>query len=335
MFDQFFAEAQKMRDAGVPFATATVVRAERPTSGKPGDRAIVTVDGVMHGWIGGSCTQPAVVREALRALADDRCRLVRLTPDPENEDAPEGVEVCEMTCYSGGTLDVYIEPQPPQPQLRLAGHLPVARALAHLGQAMGYRVTAVVAAGEEASMAHADRVSTDWSDLAAPATPLTFVVVATHGHDDEEALEHAFASDARYIGLIASPKRGAALRKYLRLRGIREEDLDARFHAPAGLDLGARRGDEIALSILAEIIQIRRAAEEFDWQGAEATDTEGGDPAQGSGTETATDPVCGMEVAIAGARHTVEYEGATYYFCCGGCVAAFEGAPEGYLVGAG
>ena len=324
MFDQFFAEAQRLREAGVPFATATVVRAERPTSGKPGDRALVTLDGVLHGWIGGSCAQPTVVREALRALADDRCRLVRLSPDPENENAPEGVEVCAMTCYSGGTLDIYIEPQTPQPQLRIAGHLPVAQALAHLGQAMGYRVLAAVSPGEQASMAHADEVVTNFNELAHPATPLTFVVVATHGHGDEEALEAALESDAPYVALVASPKRAEAVRRYLKLRGLGPKALEGRFHSPAGLDLGARRGDEIALSILAEIVQVRRAAGEFEWPAPEI-DEAVGRPA------VAVDPVCGMDVVIEGARHTVEHEGSMYYFCCPVCASNFEGEPVRYL----
>ena len=324
MFDQFFAEAQKLRDAGVPFATATVVRAEKPTSGKPGDRALVTLDGVMHGWIGGSCAQPTVVKEALRALADDRSRLVRLTPDPENEDAPEGVEVCKMTCYSGGTLDIFIEPQPPQPELRVAGHLPVAQALARLAKGLGYRVRAYVTPGEQPSMAEADTVSTRWNELAEPATPLTFTVIATHGHDDEEALEHALDSGARYIGLIASPKRSESIRSYLKLRGLKAADLQGRLFAPAGLDLGARRGDEIALSILAQIVQIRRKATDLEWQlpkDFETTPT----------IDKAVDPVCGMDVVIEGARHTAQHDGETYYFCCGGCVATFEATPEQFL----
>lgn len=336
MFDHYFQQAETLRQQGVPFATATVVRAERPTSGKPGDRAIVTVDGVMHGWIGGSCAQPTVVREALRALADDRSRLVRLSPDPEHEDAPEGVEVCKMTCYSGGTIDIFIEPQPPQPQLRIAGHLPVARALARLGKELGYRVSAVVQPGEQASMAHADEVSTNWKDLAESATPLTFIVVATHGEADEEALEYAFESGARYVGLIASPKRAGSVRSYLKLRGIKKDELEQRLHAPAGLDLGARRGDEIALSILAEIIQIRRAADDFDWPAVAA---EGDVASEGNAegaceveeVEKAIDPVCGMEVVVEGARHVAEHEGATFYFCCGGCVAAFTAEPAKYL----
>lgn len=327
MFDQFFSEAQRLREAGVPFVTATVVRAERPTSGKPGDRAIVTIDGVLHGWIGGSCAQPTVVREALRALADDRSRLVRLSPHPEKESPSAGVEVCKMTCYSGGTLDIYIEPQPPQPELRIAGHLPVAQALAHLGKGLGYRITAVVAPGEQVSMVHADTVCTDWRELARPANPVTFIAIATHGHDDEEALENALDSGARYVGLVASPTRAAAVRKFLRLRGLGRETLEGRFFAPAGLDLGARRGDEIALSILAQIVQLRRAREEdLDWRAGD-----NGTAEKESSGARAVDPVCGMSVVVEGARHTLQHEGTTFTFCCGGCLVAFEGAPEKYL----
>ncbi len=325
MFDDFFSEAQRLSREGVPFATATVVRAERPTSGKPGDKAIITLDGVMYGWIGGSCAQPTVIREALRALADDRSRLVRLSPNPEAEEAPEGVEVCKMTCYSGGTLDVYIEPQAPKPHLRIAGHLPTARALAHLGRTLGYRVTAIVPPGEQPSMEHAHEVSTRLKDLAEPASPLTFVVIATHGHNDEEALEYALESGAPYIGLVASPKRAEAVRGYLKIRGLKDKDLSA-LKAPAGLDLGSRRGDEIALSILAEIVQLRRTFEQLEW-----TPPEGEHVSTDGRPTVAIDPVCQMEVVVQGAQHTVELDGQTFYFCCGGCAAKFKAVPEQYL----
>ena len=329
MFDQFFDEALKLRDEGIPFATATVVRAEKPTSGKPGDKAIITLDGVMRGWIGGSCAQPTVVKEALRCLADDRSRLVRLSPDPATESLPEGMEVAKMTCYSGGSLDIYIEPQAPRPCLRIAGHLPVAQALARLAKGMGYRVDAVVTPGEQASMAHADSVATRWNELGKPASPLTYIVVATHGHHDEEALEYALESGAAYVGLVASPKRGRALRDYLKIRGLGGERL-APLKAPAGLDIGAERGDEIALSILAEIVHHRRSERELDWAPFTAAV---GDAEPDSPTEipTAIDPICGMSVVIEGARHTATHGDRTYYFCCGGCVTAFLADPEVHL----
>ena len=322
MFDEFFTKAQELRSQGRPFATATVVRAEKPTSGKPGDKAIVTLDGVMFGWIGGSCTQPTVVREALKSIADDRSRLIRLSPDPEKEASTEGVEVLPLTCYSGGTLDVYIEPQQPQPSLLIVGSLPVAQALAHLAKAMSHRVVAVDPEGG-AAMTSADRVVTRLEELSEHITPLTYVVVATHGNHDEPAVDLALRASATYVGLIASPKRAEAVRKYLRLTGLSADQV-APLKAPAGLDIGARRGDEIALSIMAEIIQRRRSAERLEWP-QEATE---GEAREGA---TAIDPVCGMSVAVAGAAHTAEHEGETYHFCCAGCLGRFVQAPAGFL----
>jgi xanthine dehydrogenase accessory factor len=143
MFDEFFAKAHDLVRAGVPFVTATVVRAEKPTSGKPGDKAIITVDGVMHGWIGGSCAQPTVIKEAMRVMAADRSRLIRLSPDPDQLASEDGVVDVPMTCYSGGTLEIFLEPQQPRPRLLIVGDLPIAQALAQLGQAMNYHVIAV------------------------------------------------------------------------------------------------------------------------------------------------------------------------------------------------
>lgn len=324
MFDDFFEKAHALIRDGVPFATATVVRAERPTSGKPGDKAIVTLDGVMHGWIGGSCAQPTVVREARRAIADDRARLIRLSPDPEREPPADGVEICRMTCYSGGTLDVYIEPQPPRPRLVVVGHLPTARALVHLGKAMHYRVTAVTPPGEEAAMAHADAVETDLGSLENHASPLTYVVVATHGNEDEEATARALASGAPYVALVASPKRADKIRRYLRLCGHDDDHL-GRLRAPAGLDIGARRGDEIALSIMAEIVQHRRAAEAFDWP--QLAQSAAVSPPPG----TAVDPVCGMRVDPDAGRPTRTHADTVYHFCCEGCAGAFAADPETFL----
>ncbi|MEM8997805.1 MAG: XdhC family protein, partial [Acidobacteriota bacterium] len=205
------------------------------------------------------------------------------------------------------------EPQPPQPELRIAGHLPVAQALATLAKNLGYRVTAVVAPGEQPSMAHADAVSTRLSALAEPATPLTFVVVATHGHDDEEALEHALESGAGYVGLVASPKRAANVRSYLKLRGLRAADLDARLEAPAGLDLGARRGEEIALSILAEIVQRRRLTTDLEW-GLPVADKAEADKAEADKAEAVE--VKAVEVKAVEGKPAVEK--AVGSSCCGG-----------------
>ncbi len=326
MYDEYFHKASELIEQGLPFATATVVRAQAPTSGKPGDRAIVTLDGVMYGWIGGSCAQPSVVREARRAIVEDRSMLIRLSPTPGADPVPSGMVEVPMTCFSGGTIEVYIEPQQPRPRLIVVGHLPVAQSLIHLGKALNYRVIAVASSEERAAVQHADEVHTSTAEIATWITPLTFVVVATHGYGDEEALADALRSDAPYVGLIASRTRAASVRDALRPMGIAENKL-AKLRAPAGLDIHARRGDEIALSIMAEIVQARRGLEQIAW--AQHGRDRAGE--QKAAPETAIDPVCGMTVEIANAHASHEHDGVMYYFCCPGCRGRFARNPERFL----
>ena len=320
MYDEFFDRAHEFLSQGLPFATAVVVRAEKPTSARPGDKAIVTAEGVMHGWIGGSCAQPSVIEEAMKALADGSPRFIRLSTDPESHAPREGLVDLPMTCFSGGTLEIYIEPQLPAPRLMVIGNLPVAQALARLGKVMNYQVIAVDPDTRGAGMPDADEVITDLEQMASKITPLTYVVVASHGRYDEVALEQALRSKAAYVALVASKARSAAVVEYLTAQGVGEEEL-ARLKYPAGLDIQAMRGDEIALSIVAEIVQRRRSGEEVDVSALIA------EPAAAE----AVDPVCGMTVQIAGAEHVYEYNGQSFYFCCAGCRATFAEEPERYL----
>jgi xanthine dehydrogenase accessory factor len=287
---------------GEPFVLATVVRRESYSSAHQGDMAVITADGGYHGWLGGNCTQPIVKSEAARALADGQPRFVSLSPDPERELRP-GVVALSMRCHSGGTVDIYLEPVLPSPLLRLYGDSPAARALAQLGKAMGYRVDTpeaaiVPAAGDPANL---------------------FVVVATMGENDEEAIASALAAHPAYVAVVASRKRFAQLREMLLARGIAPQTLDS-IHSPAGLDIGARQPEEVALSILAEIVQLRRAR-------AETRPAESARAAPGS----AIDPVCGMTVAVAGARHRAEHGGRAFHFCNARCREKFLADPQRYL----
>ena len=320
----FFATAVELEQRGEPFATATVVRIERPTSGKPGDRAIVTLDGQLNGWIGGSCARPTVIQEALAALGDGSSRLIRLATEPEENGVREGITDLSMTCFSGGTMEIFIEPNPPRQRLVIIGDQPIAQALATLGKAMGYHVVGV---GSGAEVSGADETLPESAAIADHVHPLTAVIVATHGDHDEIALEHALESGAPYVGLVASRKRADSIRKYLKVRGVDEERLAA-LHAPAGLDIQAREPEEIALSIVAEIVQLRHATKSFDWP------VDGGKESAAAGAaapETAVDPVCGMTVEVAGTGHVHEHEGTSYYFCCAGCLTSFAAEPSRFL----
>ncbi len=326
-------QAVELAGQGLAFAFATVVRAEKPTSAKLGANALITADGTLTGWVGGSCAQPTVIREALKALQDGEPRLLRLCPPERMGQLPQdGVIETVMMCASGGTLEVYIEPHVPRPQLVVMGHLPIAEALAALGSALGYEV---IVMGWEAipdRFPTADRVfdHLDFSQIRSALhayVPHTYVVVASHGNYDEAALAGALKTNASYVALVASKKRSAAVMEYLREAGLSEEQL-ARIKYPAGLDIGAVTPEEIALSILAEIVQLRRHHELAIAQ-VQSPSTNGRSLAE---VAEAIDPVCHMTVNVATAHYTAEYAGQTYYFCSASCQRSFEKEPDQYLV---
>lgn len=288
---------------GESFAVATVVRAERPTSARPGMKAIILADGTLEGWVGGSCTHPIVVREALLSLRSRAPRLISLTPEGL-DDRREGVIHHPMTCHSGGSLEIYIEPVLPKPQLLLVGEAPLVGILAELGRMQGFTVWQA-------------NLQLPLDQLKGTITPSTYVVVATMGTYDEEALEHVVGSDAAFVALVASRKRAEAVFAYLRSRGVSPAQLQ-QIKVPAGLDIGAITPEEIALSIMAEIIQVRRARPAMLIEAPQA--------------DEATDLICGMGVQVATARHMSDYQGVRFYFCCAQCKEAFEREPAKYAM---
>ncbi len=279
MGDDLLALAVELRDRGEPFALATVTRCERPTSAKPGAKALIRRDGTISGWVGGACAEPVVVREALNALRDGQPRLIGLIGEGgAGPGRVEGMLRYTMTCHSGGTLEIYVEPFLPRPLLVLVGHGPVVETLAALGRATDFEVAVV---GPEAMSEGLARLA---------LTPRTSVVVATHGDLDEDALQLVLDSEVGYVSLIASRPRAAAIVESLRRRGVASDRI-GRLKAPAGLDIGAVAPEEIAVSILAEIVQARRSQK--------AGSGEGEALRVGTARAEAKDPVCGMPVSIA------------------------------------
>ncbi len=342
--EDYLEHAHRLRLAGEPFVIATVVRAERPTSAKPGAAAIVTADGKLTGWVGGSCAQPTVIREALGVLRDGQPVLLRMTP-PDRLSRPdaaptEGVRVRAMTCISGGTLDIYLEPHLAQPLLVAISHLPIAQALAALGKGLGYAVTVAGIEANPERFPQADRVLDGLDFAQIPLRPQTYIVVASHGNYDEDALTWALSTDAPYVALVASPTRAREVLEYLRESGISEERL-ARLKFPAGLNIGAVTPEEIALSILAETVQLRRRGHTTPTPSGNAATLEmhhadGHEHSAETGrliapSVEAVDPVCAMMVEVAGARYTSQYQGQTYYFCAASCQRKFEKEPARYL----
>ena len=319
---------------------ATVVRAEKPTSAKVGAKAIITEDSNLSGWIGGSCAEPTVKREAKKALQDGQPHLIRLCPPEKLGTAPqEGVIEIALTCISGGTLEIYIEPQLAQPHLVVIGHLATAEALVSLGKGLGWRVSLMGLDVTRERFPSPDHIfdELDFSKLS--ITKNTHIVIASHGNYDEDMLVAALQSDARYVALIASKKRASAILQYLNEANLTQEQI-ARLKYPAGLDFGAVTPEEIALSILAEIIQRRRQSPTTSGLDTSENIARSTRPpavssltlpiAQPTATE-AIDPVCGMTVEIATAHFTGKYNGKTYYFCAAGCKRSFDKEPGKYV----
>lgn len=331
----FFERIARLGREGQSFATATVVGRRAPVSAHLGDRAIVFADGRMEGFVGGACSREIVRKQALEAMREGTSRLVSIRPDASKEGESSGDQVVvPMTCVSEGAVDVYVEPSVQARLLVVAGATPIASALARVARSLDYRVVRVVDERERSDLepeatALGVRIATlDALDdvLRRPDSGPDdrAVVVASQGHYDEEALEAAFRCGVPYVGLVASRARGATVKALLEEHGVPGV---AALRNPAGLDLGARTPPEVALSILAEIVlapsrQVREQAAPEN--AAEASVR----PATAS---SAIDPVCGMEVEVATARHKADVDGVTYYFCCAGCRARFVKQPHEYL----
>jgi xanthine dehydrogenase accessory factor len=308
------AQAGELSKRGEAFALATVVWRQGPSSGQQGSRAVITQAGELHGWIGGACAEPVVIREAQRVIADGEARLLLLgTPEQFGAAVPDGMTVVPIACQSEGALEVYIEPVLPAPHLVVVGRSPMAHKLTDLARALGWR--AVLIDGPDFTASDADERS--------------MVVVATQGHYDEEAVEQAVAARPAYLGLVGSQRRGEALLGYLAERGVPRDRLD-KVRVPAGLDLGRTTHEEIAVAILAELVQLRAS-------GALPRQAHGDGAAEAGGAGRAaeaalqTDPVCGMTVTADRSGRPLNRDGVTYYFCSAGCRRAFEDDPAAYV----
>jgi xanthine dehydrogenase accessory factor len=313
------AQANELAARGESFVLATVVWRRAPSSGKEGSTALITPDRRVRGWLGGACAEPTVIREALKALEEGTPRLLFLgSPEELAARGREGVVTVPIACQSEGALEVYVEPVMPKPQLVVIGRSPAVAALASMAGALGWRTVVVDDGGSTADYPDAGRVLVTLDLDEAGIDERSFVVVATQGHYDEDALERALATRAGYVGLVASRKRADGVLGYLRDRGASDESL-ARVHAPAGIDLGAIDHEEIAVAILAELVRERAAG-----------NLEAAPPAELPPHEE-VDPVCGMTVDVATARYRSVHEGTTYYFCSAGCLERFERNPAPFL----
>jgi xanthine dehydrogenase accessory factor len=294
MRDALTRRAQELAAEDAPFVVATVVRVQRPASVEPGNTGLVQADGTIEGFIGGVCAQHSVRLHALETIESGTPLLLRILPDgPEETIREEGAVTVTNPCLSGGAIEVFLEPVLPAPRVLVAGDSPIVAALRGLGPEVGLKIVA----------------AQDITDgvLTPTATDLA-LVVAAHGNDEVGTLRAGLEAGVRYVGLVASTKRGAAVVDELRADGVAEKLIEA-LDTPAGLDIGARTPAEVALSIVARIIAVRRT---------------GPDPLPSGAPITAVDPICGMTVVVAADTPSLEHGGGSVYFCCAGCRRKFE-----------
>jgi xanthine dehydrogenase accessory factor len=287
MASRLAARVGELVDQRRPFVLATVVRAQCPTSTRPGDAAVVLPDGSIEGFIGGQCAEGSVRVAALDALEAGEAVLLRILPDGAEPfpDSP-GARTVVNPCLSGGAIEVYLEPKLPAPVLAIAGTTPIGTALADLAAALGFAV---------------EPVGDDRSALAGA----TAVIVASHGRDEPGTIRAALDAGAGFVGLVASSVRGAAVLAELAMT----DDERGRVHSPVGLPIGARTAEEIALSILADVVRAIR----LDGLRAAPGAVPAARPA------TTVDPVCGMTVTITAQTPHLHHDGADHWYCNPGC----------------
>ncbi|HEX6728651.1 MAG TPA: XdhC family protein [Pyrinomonadaceae bacterium] len=310
-------QAEQLRSAAEPFVLATVVAYKSPQSAKPGSKAIIKSDGSIIGWVGGGCVQPIVLREAKKALKTGKPKLLSISPELAHDDW-KGVESYRMTCEGGGSLEIYLEPVMPKPQLLIVGRSPVAEIVSELGRLLDFKVCLADPQASKEQFPGVDVILTDLSMVKSRINEASFVVVATMGNGDEEGLQAVVGTNPKYLGLVASEKKAKSLFEYAREKGATDEQIDS-IKCPAGLELGGETMPEIALSVMAEITRVRRASE----SSTKSIDL----PVMNEpvlNEAVATDPICGMTVDVQKARYTSILENRVVYFCCLRCKETFD-----------
>jgi xanthine dehydrogenase accessory factor len=323
MLKDYLEKVQELSRRNEPFALAVVVRREEPSSGKAGDKAVINRSGEILGWVGGGCVKAIIIKEAMDAIRSGESRLVRIGKHLK-EEKKHGIMEYKMTCQSEGLVEVFIEPVLPAPHLVVVGKSAIARALVKLAKATGYRVTAMATDVKPSTFEGVDELVTRISWETVKANALTCIVVATQGEDDEKALELAVKQPHQYLGFVASHKKKKAVMSYLTDMGTESSKVDA-IKSPAGLNIQAKKPEEVAVSILAEIIQVRNS-NQIPHVVNPMSDTTEAAPAK-----FYINPVCGVPVDVAHPKHVVEYEGENVYFCCDGCKVKFDADPKKYM----
>ena len=320
MYNDLIYQISKYMGQGEEFAVAQVIWREAPSSGKPGDKAIILKDGTMIGWIGGGCVKGIAIKEAHEAIRENKSRLVRINPDEVNGEEDSNHKTYRMTCHSGGTMELFVEPITPNPQLIIVGKSNIARALSKLAIAANLRVNVLSNDVHKGMFPGVNNLHDRVEFSKINIDQNTFIVVATQGEDDEESIRKALETSCNYVGFISSLRKSVKIKEYLEQTELSANRINE-LKTPVGMDINAKLPEEIAISILAEIVELFR------------------DPNRKVDNESDTvinddsyiNPVCGVSVSKKDAKHVLEYGAHTVYFCCDGCKVSFDTEPEKYI----
>ncbi len=319
MHNDYLKKAIELNQGREAYATAIIVRRKIPSSGKPGDRAIITNEGSIHGWIGGGCTRGIVLKEALLSIQEARPRLVTISPDSTAE-ASTHQKIYKMTCQSGGEVEIYIEPVLPKPHIVIFGVSHIAMALANISKTMNYQVSCIGHSLDKTIYPTADVLIESKEYTPESLQENSYIVVCTQGEGDAEALHQALQSSCEYLAFVASRKKANAIFKELRGRGITFDQLKT-IKTPAGIDINAKLPEEVAVSILAEIVaDIRSETEASDAAGLTINND-----------DFYMNPVCQIPIQKSTAKHVIIHKEEKVYFCCDGCKVKFEADPAAYI----
>lgn len=326
MHDVHLDKILELKGKQEPFTIAIVVGREAPSSGKAGDKAVIDRRGVLTGWIGGGCVKGIVLKESASAIQTGKPRLVRIGKHLQNNKIQEDVMEYKMTCQSEGTVEIFIEPVLPKPHLMVLGKSHIARALVKLASQTGYRITAVAPDANLQTFDKVDELITRFNLDQVKTFPNTFIVVATQGEQDELALSEALKKEYAYLGFVTSRKKMGSITTYLLDSGYSKEQIES-IHAPAGIDINAKQADEVAISILAEMVQIKNTKDLW----SSVNHKESSDEITDDAPQFYINPVCGIPVDMRNPKHIVEFKGEKVYFCCDGCKIKFDKDPEKFI----
>ena len=335
MFSELAIKLQEYLEQGVNLAVAQVIDREAPSSSKVTDKAIILETGELVGWIGGGCVRGIVIKEALDVIRTKKYRKVRISPEGGLSSGTH-IKNYIMSCQSGGTVEVIIEPVIPLPEIIVIGKSNIARKLAMIAATADFKVTAMAKDADKHIFPLVSVVKDDVSFAEIKNFNNTYIVVATQGEDDEENVEKALATKAKYVGYVSSSKKSDLLKQYLSSKGVRKERIED-LKSPVGFDINAKLAGEVAISILAEIVEDFRNEKvvSSDCCGSKSTATkevvQDTEVNEKFSEEYYINPVCGVPVSKKSPKHIVDYQGEKVYFCCDGCKVSFDKNPSQYI----